>query len=106
VATLALDDEVLQGDGSVLMAGRKLSDYLPERNRLIYTYDFGDTWVHEIELVRVIEDHNGISSYLLEASGQTPPEDVGGVDGFVEFREAILNKAHLDHDEMKEWAGS
>ena len=41
---------------------------------------------------------------MLETSGQTPPEDVGGVGGFVSFREIMLNLNHPEYDEMKEWA--
>lgn len=46
---------------------------------ILYTYDMGDSWEHEIEFVRVIDAHDKESPYLLEASGQAPPEDVGGV---------------------------
>ena len=54
--------------------------------------------------MRVIEDYDKESPYLLEASGQTPPEDVGGVWGFVEFREIMLNPDHSEYETMKEWA--
>lgn len=94
-----------QEGGSVLITGHKLSDYLPEHRHLLYTYDFGDNWEHEIELVRVIEDYDKESPYLAEASGQAPPEDVGGVDGFVNFRKIMLDPTNPDYAETKEWAG-
>ena len=72
---------------------------------MIYTYDMGDNWEHYIELVRVIEDHDEESPYLLEAIGQTPPENVGWVGGFVEFREIMLDPNHPNYAETKEWAG-
>ena len=68
-----------------------------------YSYDFGDGREHEIELVRVIENYDKESPYLVEASGQTPPEDVGGVGGFLDFREIMLNPDHPDYEETKEW---
>ena len=86
------------------MKERTLSEFFPEYKHMIYTYDMGDNWEHEIQLVRVIEEHDKESPYLLEASGQTPPEDVGGVEGFVSFREVMLNLNHPEYDEMKEWA--
>lgn len=43
---------------------------------MLYTYDMGDNWEHEIQLICVIEDRDKESPYLLEASGQTPPADV------------------------------
>jgi len=61
-------------------------------------------WEHEIQLVRVIEGHDKESPYLLEASGQKPPEDVDGIGGFVNFREIMLNPNHPEYIEMKEWA--
>jgi hypothetical protein len=65
----------------------------------------GDNWEHIIELVRVIDEHYAESPFLLEAAGQTPPEDVGGVPGFIDFREIMLNPKHPDYAEMKEWVG-
>jgi len=86
-------------------AGLRLSDFFPNYKKIIYTYDMGDNWEHSIELVRVIEEHDEESPYLLEAVGQTPPEDVGGIGGFIEFREIMLDPTHPDHAETKEWAG-
>ena len=77
---------------------------MPQHKRIIYTYDMGDNWKHEIELMRVIEDYDEESPYLLEAKGQAPPEDVGGVWGFLNFCEIMSNPSHLRYEEMKEWA--
>jgi len=71
------------------MKGHTLTEFLPEHKHMLYTYDMGDNWEHAIQLMRVIEEHGKESPYLLEASGQTPPEDVGGVGGFVNFRQII-----------------
>lgn len=89
---------------AILMEQHTLSEYFPEHDFLFYTYDMGDNWQHEIELVHVIEEHDEESPYLLEASGQTPPEDVGGVGGFISFRDIMLDSEHPDHNVMKEWA--
>ncbi|HAU31376.1 MAG: Uncharacterized protein XD78_2036 [Desulfotomaculum sp. 46_296] len=59
--------------------------------------DMGDNWEQEIQLMRMIEYHDKESPYLLEASGQTPPGDVGGVGGFVNFREVMLNPNHPEY---------
>lgn len=90
---------------AILMNNQLLSDFLEHYKHLVYTYDFGDNWQHDIELVRVIEDHDEMSPYLLEVIGQTPPEDVGGVWGFADFREILLDSNHPEHHEMKNWAG-
>lgn len=86
------------------MSGRTLAEIFPEHPRLDYIYDFGDNWVHEIRFVREIEDYDKPSPYLLEAEGRTPPEDVGGVGGFLSFRDAYLDPDHPDYQEAHEWA--
>ena len=106
VARIVMSEEELDHDsGAVLEEGCKLSYYFPKHKYMLYTYDMGDCWDHKIELVRVIDEHNAESPYLLEAVGQTPPEDVGGVGGFIDFREIMLNPDHPDYAETKKWAG-
>jgi len=106
VARLVMSEEALSYDDKAIMEnGRRLSEYFPKYTQMIYTYDMGDNWEHTIEFVRVIEEHNEESPYLLEAVGQTPPGDVGGVGGFIDFREIMLDPNHLDYTETKEWAG-
>ena len=105
VARIVPFEEDLEFDAdAILMEGHTLSEFLPEHKNILYTYDMGDNWEHEIQLVRVIEDHDKESPYLLEATGQTPPEDVGGVGGFLSFREIMLNPSHPEYEVMKEWA--
>ena len=72
---------------------------------MIYTYDMGDNWEHRIELVREIDSYHEESPYLLEAIGQAPPEDVGGVPGFVEFHDIMLDPKHPEYEQMREWSG-
>ncbi|SHK22273.1 pRiA4b ORF-3-like protein [Geosporobacter subterraneus DSM 17957] len=91
-------------ENAVLMEGHTLSEFLPEYKHILYTYDMGDNWEHEIELAQVIEDYDKESPFLVEAIGQTPPEDVGGVGGYVNFREIMLDPRNPEYKEMKEWA--
>lgn len=105
VARLVLFEEDLEYDeNATLIKERTLSEFFPEHKHMIYIYDLGDNWEHEIQLVRVIEEHDKESPYLLEARGQTPPEDVGGIGGFMSFHEIMLNPSHPEYGEMKEWA--
>jgi hypothetical protein len=106
VARLVMCDEYLDCDETaILESEHKLSEYLPKYSRILYTYDMGDSWDHIIELVRVIDDHREESPYLLEAEGKTPPEDVGGVGGYISFREIMLNPNHENYAESRAWAG-
>lgn len=106
IARLVADAEALEYDDSAtLLAGHKLSEYLPKNKLIVYTYDMGDNWEHEIQLVREIAEHDAESSYLLEAIGQTPPEDVGGIPGFIAFRAIICDTNHPEYAETRKWAG-
>lgn len=60
---------------------------------LIYKYDFGDGWIHRIELVEGQGDGlDGASARLLRAAGACPPEDVGGTWGFADLKNAMAGK--------------
>lgn len=98
------EDDLEFDEDAVLMEGHVLSEFLPECKSICYTYDMGDNWEHEIRLVRVIDEYDQESPHLLEASGQTPPEDVGGVGGFLSFREVLLDPRNPEYAETKEWA--
>ena len=98
------EEDLVYDPNAILERDKRLSDYFPKHNKILYTYDFGDNWQHTIELLNVIEEYNEDSPYLLKAVGQGPPEDVGGVGGFIDFREIMLNPNHPDYDETKEWA--
>lgn len=106
VARLVPDEDALEyDDAAILMKGHTLSEFFPKYRHMRYLYDLGDHWEHAVELVRVIEEHDQDSPYLLEAIGQTPPENVGGVDGFVKFRAIMMDPNHPEHSSMKQWVG-
>jgi len=106
VARLVMSKEDLAYDSSALVETRhRLSDFFPEYSQMLYTYDMGDTWEHVIDFVREIEEHDEEAPYLLEAIGQAPPEDVGGVPGYLDFLEIMFDPDHPDYTETKEWAG-
>ncbi len=81
-----------------------LESYLQQKMRVTYVYDFGDDWQHEIRLEKVIENCESACVELLEGSGNTPPEDVGGAPGYENFLEIMADPKHPEHQETKEWA--
>ncbi|MGL4522469.1 MAG: plasmid pRiA4b ORF-3 family protein [Bacilli bacterium] len=105
VRLVSCEEDLYYDSSAVLMHQRKLSEFLPSHKEMLYTYDFGDNWKHHIQIVRVIEDYNQESPYLIDANGQTPPEDVGGVYGFIRFLEIINDPTHPEHTSSKQWAG-
>lgn len=106
IKTLTPSEESLAyNEKAEIIDCQRLSDYLPKFDKIIYTYDMGDDWQHEINLIKTIDNHNLESPYLLEAVGQAPPEDVGGVEGFIKFWEIMQKPKHPDHESNKAWAG-
>lgn len=67
------EDEVFAADER----GTPLGAVLP----LVYTYDFGDDWQHEIALVRIAPDAPDAITCLAGARA-CPPEDCGGTIGY------------------------
>ena len=74
------------------------------KDKILYEYDFGDGWEHEIVLEKVLEPEPK-ERYPRCISGrrQCPPEDVGGIWGYYRFLEAIQQEAHPEHEEYLEW---
>jgi hypothetical protein len=85
----------------------KLRRLLQAGDRLRYLYDFGDNWQHVIA-VEAVEpaEVEGTWCEVLDGARACPPEDVGGVPGYLGFLESI-SKRPLDEDgrEALEWAG-
>jgi hypothetical protein len=67
----------------------------------VYHYDFGDGWEHDIEALGA----GGPEPGCIEGHGACPPEDCGGPGGYAEFRTAIADPAHPDHEHLRAWAG-
>ena len=82
-----------------------LSEHLREGDTFTYLYDFGDGWEIQIHVVSTSSDYDQPQPICTEAVGAAPPEDVGGVYGYLEFLEAYNDPEHPDHDEVKEWIG-
>lgn len=95
--------------GETSYAGVRVSDLVSEhgtRLQLDYEYDFGDRWQHTIELEEVTEAQPRVRyPRCIDGARACPPEDVGGVWGFADFVEAIMNPDHDQHDEFLEWNG-
>ena len=76
------------------------------KDRLVYEYDFGDGWEHEVVLEDVAEARPDVRyPRIIAGKRACPPEDVGGYGGYADFLEAIGDPAHEEHSGMLEWVG-
>jgi hypothetical protein len=85
----------------------KLSQIAPaEGSKFRYEYDFGDSWLHQVLVEKVLPPEPG-QHYPVCIKGRRacPPEDVGGVWGYGGFLEAIQNPDHPEHEDYLEWIG-
>lgn len=72
--------------------------------RLVYEYDFGDGWTHDIVVESVLPE----PCKVMRCTGgrrRCPPEDCGGPWGYAEFLDAIADRMHERHEELHEWCG-
>jgi hypothetical protein len=77
-----------------------------EGESIIYTYDFGDNWRHDVVLEKILPANDLVKIPIcLDGARHCPPEDVGGVSGYQEFLEAIFDPTHEEYEHMIEWAG-
>ncbi len=82
-----------------------LSDIFPEKKKIIYEYDYGDDWIHEIKLVSIIDDCHLPAPYCESANGMAPPEDCGGPGGFSRLIEVLSNPKDPEYKDMVYWYG-
>jgi len=84
---------------------KDFSFYPNDPPTLLYEYDFGDGWVHEIDLKRIAGETGTQYPICMDGARNAPPEDVGGPFGYAEFLEAWNDPSHEEHKAMRRWAG-
>jgi len=72
---------------------------------MLYVYDFGDNWRHNVELERILPASGVVRPICFAGERHCPPEDVGGVAGYAEFLEVIFEPAHEEYEHYVRWAG-
>lgn len=77
-----------------------------EKSKFFYTYDFGDSWEHEILVEKELPSTSD-TNYPVCITGKRacPPEDCGGSWGYAELLEIIRDPSHPEYEERMEWVG-
>jgi hypothetical protein len=69
-----------------------------------YEYDFGDSWLHKLEVGKILEPEPGVHyPRCIKGSRNGPPEDCGGVWGYSELLETIGDPGHPEYADRLEW---
>ena len=91
-----------EDEGKATLAG-----LLPRvRQKMDYEYDFGDSWLHDIRVEKLLPREEGTRYPVCVAGARhCPPVDCGGIGGYEMFLKAISQRKHPDHEQMTEWIG-
>lgn len=77
-----------------------------EKQKLHYTYDFGDNWEHEILLEKILPRKRGEEyPQLIAGKRRCPPEDCGGIWGYAAMLEVLQSPEHPEYQTYRDWLG-
>ncbi len=82
-----------------------LRDVAPRRAKILYRYDFGDSWDHVIVVEKTCEDAATSPPVCIDGARACPPEDSGGPWGYSDKLEALANPDDEDGEELRDWMG-
>lgn len=75
-----------------------------EKSKFTYEYDFGDSWLHQLVLEKILPPDGSFKHPVcLAGANSCPPEDCGGIGGYEDLKEIMANPKHPEHEEMKLW---
>lgn len=85
----------------------KISDLLSdEGDQMLYEYDFGDGWEHDIILEKILPaDAHTTYPVCIDGKRNCPPEDCGGMGGYAYILEIIKQPEHEEYENYMEWLG-
>jgi hypothetical protein len=84
----------------------RLDQLVTVGKKLIYEYDFGDGWEHELKIEKVPTPEPGMRYPRCTAGKRAcPPDDCGGPWGYEHLLEVLRDPKHEEHEEMREWIG-
>jgi hypothetical protein len=84
----------------------RLDNIAATGDMIIYEYDFGDGWEHELKIEKVLTPEPDMRYPRCTAGKRAcPPEDCGGPPGYEHLLEVLRDPKHEEHEEMREWIG-
>lgn len=100
-------DDLWDEMNNVDYKGLRLNELLRfVKNTIIYEYDFGDSWSHEILLEKFLKP-SGAIKYPICTGGamKCPPEDVGGIWGYIRMLKVLRNPNNEEYESYITWLG-
>lgn len=70
----------------------------------VYEYDFGDGWEHEVLLEGILLKEKGVNyPRCIAGERACPPEDCGGVPGYLDLLEILGDPQHEEYESTVDW---
>jgi hypothetical protein len=82
-----------------------LRDVARARTKILYQYDYGDSWNHVIVVEKVLADGDAQLPTCVDGARACPPEDSGGAWGYSEKLEVLADPNDPDYEDVREWMG-
>jgi hypothetical protein len=100
-----IEDDLWEDMGSVDYEKMKISDLLKkEEEKIVYEYDFGDSWEHDIILEKILPVDTDLKHPIcLTGKMNCPPEDCGGVWGYAGMLQVLKDPNHEEYESYMEW---
>lgn len=82
-------------------------DKIAEEGDIVhYEYDFGDGWIHALEVEKVLAPEPKVRYPRCTGGARAcPPEDCGGAWGYADLLKILGDPEHEEYEETREWAG-
>lgn len=86
----------------------KIANYFTMENKSAnYEYDFGDSWLHKIQLEQIHPvEKDQTYPICLKGERACPPEDCGGADGYQRVIEVLNNPKDDQYEDIRGWVGA
>jgi len=99
--------DFLGGFETVDSTNMSISDVLlGEKDKMIYEYDFGDSWRHAVVVEKILPPSDkGIRTEYVTGKNACPPEDCGGIYGYMDLLQRLSNPKSEDYKWSREWMG-
>ena len=72
-------------------------------SRFVYTYDFGDNWEHDVLVEKIDQESVSAVPRCIGGRNACPPEDCGGVFGYLNLLESLTDPNSPNYDEARDW---
>jgi hypothetical protein len=82
-----------------------LADVLKPGKSMVYTYDFGDLWEHDVTVEKRVEPMEIPYPLCVGGENAAPPEDCGGSKGYADLLKVLKQPRHKAFTAANAWVG-